>query len=251
MVVQCAGRPVEDVGARLHAGGAAGAEAAPTGRRPARRPGLGPADPQVGQPVLLVGGWVQQCEPRLRWSLRGPSRKRIRPSSVTPSKYWPLSRSRFSVRVRRQHLVVAALHGGPASARPIVGASGAGGCVAAVVSPVPVGTPRAATATTPADQDCGRTADDRTAGADPAPSGVDERRDVQVVGRRVGDVVAQQLLQVVHHGRFPSPITASSSRDALSNMDRRDASAREVWLFTVPSLQRSTTAVSRTSRSSK
>ena len=99
----------------------------------------------------------------------------------------------------------------------------------------------AAAATIAVTSTAGSAGDRRTATADPASSRVDQRRHVQR-GLPVpsADVVVQQLLQVVHHGRFPSPITASSSRDALSNMDRSDASAREVWLFTVPSLQRST-----------
>ena len=43
-----------------------------------------------------------------------------------------------------------------------------------------------------------------------------------MVGRGSGDVLPHQLLEVVHHGRFLSPATTSSSRDASSNIARSD-----------------------------
>ena len=62
------------------------------------RPGLlaarcrGPA----ASPSAPVAGSIRAKRGQ-SWSMRGPSRKRTSPSSVTPSKYWPLSRSRFSL----------------------------------------------------------------------------------------------------------------------------------------------------------
>ena len=182
------------------------------------------------------------------WSDAGAVAEQDQAVVGDPVEVLPVVAVQVLVGVRRQHPVVRALHRrrgvGQAErrARPAAGRRG---------REVGVGRIRSADARTRSTTSRGRgerphrrapRAGARRTAA-PATDEATRGRGGRAGARRRSSRISS--LEVVHHGRLLLRPPTSSSRDASSNMDRSEASAREVWLLTVPSLQPRAAAVSR------
>ena len=216
------------------------------------RPELRLPTSQVGQPVLLAGRRVHQREPRAELVHARAVAEQDQAVVGDPVEVLPVVAVEVLVRVRREHAVVAPLD---RLARRRRGAAWARPAPAARPPPRLVGRRRP-------DDGGGRDDGGDVASAAPPTTAARRRRTRRRRRRRRrrgrgGRAGGAATFSRISSSRSftmagcSSPATTSSSRDASSNMDRSEASAREVWLLTVPSLQPSAAAVSRTSRSSK
>ena len=222
--------------------------AASTSRSPLSSQGsdLVLADVEVRQPVLLARGGVHQRV--AREELVGPRAVAEEDQAVVgdPVEVLPVVGVEVLVGVRRQLADVGPLDGsagvGEVDDRPVRPRDPRGGRVGCARGEPGQRGDRDGTG-----REGSAAHDARAPHPHAAPSDAEDSPEViGLPGRSIGCLVHHPA-QIVHE----TAPGASSSRDESFNMDRRENSAREVWLLTVPSLHPSSAAVSVTERSSK